>query len=86
MASGIVIDKTTSLPIEGAKVYFYDQPNTFSYTDSLGSYSIHYVKWGLGCYAKDNKKVIVEKKAYKKSNAAPARKTIELIQDSIKPK
>lgn len=81
--SGVVLDKSTHEPIQGVKVCFHDQPTTFALTDSLGNYTIYYVNWGLGCYTKNNKKVVAEKKAYKKSDAVPAMNTIELARDTL---
>lgn len=86
IVTGVVLDKTTHEPIQGAKVCFYDQPSTFSYTDSLGNYTIHYIKWGLGCYTNDNKMVIAEKELYKKSDVVAAQSTIELSRDTIQQK
>lgn len=86
VATGKVVDKTTQKPISGVKVCLSDQPSTFSYTDSTGSYEIYYIKTGLSCYTKVKKKVIAEKKGYKKSTEMSTQNSIELITDSLKTK
>ena len=78
VATGVVVDKANLMPLSGVKVSFADEPTTFSYTDSLGNYSMNYVKWGFGCYTKENKKVVAEKKNYKTSGEKDGWSTIEL--------